>query len=115
MMNKRAIAALILLALALISCARQITEQEAKAIAVDFTNQRVRFTYPGNDTGAKDIVHTAQNAIVGAEKSGNTWQVSILTETIIGNETKNAYFTLVIDATSGNVTDVIQHKLNRTG
>jgi hypothetical protein len=98
---------LTLIILSVTGCKQQITKEEAEIAAMNYVNQVVRFTTTDNSTNTKTIVTHAKNTITNSYLQDSNWNVDILTESIINNETKRASFTVVVDPSNGEVKNII--------
>lgn len=107
---KKTIIFIVLSTLLLISCKKKITQDQAVKIAIDFVNERVKFTTEVEDE--KIIVNRANNTIKNVYQDNNVWFVDIYVESTVEEETKKAYFIVEIDATTGKVKDLQQVPLS---
>ncbi|MBU0758435.1 MAG: PepSY domain-containing protein [Nanoarchaeota archaeon] len=103
--------ALIALAIVFASCTskNKISQDEAIKIAIDFVEQRVKFTTTGDD--GRTILSQASNTIKNAQLSEGNWYIDIYVESEVGEEIKKGSFTVTIDAETGRVLDLKQMPL----
>ena len=102
MKNKILLLLFVIVVLSLIAgCEKDITKEEALAIAQGFVNENVKF-YTANES-ATDVLQRASITIEDARKINDEWNIRLYVSSNANGEVKKSGLIVVVDAKTGEV------------